>query len=101
MTQKESEDFLNTEIIDELNYKFSMVLDEVSEENPDSDLGLEAVSVLLSIAAQIAIDMGMEKQGFSRMTSQFFQEISEISSEDQINPKLFGQHKEVVKEKPN
>ena len=99
--ESEDKDLLNTNVIEQLNSKLGTILDDLYEENPDSNYGLEILSVLLSIASQVAIDLNIDNQGFSKLTNQFFKEVDKMAYEDQINSKLFGQHKDVKEEKPN
>lgn len=69
---------LHHKIVEKIEKGVKQTIAEIVKQYPKKDTRIESFVTLLSFAAQIAQDIGVEQESFAELADQFFEEANEI-----------------------
>jgi hypothetical protein len=81
----EEEIELDEEVINQFGKELQSSIEFVVNDNITKDTRIELVNVLLSIAAQVSIDVGIGDGEFLGMADYFYEEGQKIADEDEVD----------------
>lgn len=86
--QKEEEEILaqlDDELMQQFGSKIEKAINSVIKKNSDKDPRIELLTILMSFAAQVSQDLGIEEEAFSDLANTMYQEVSESDDEETYN----------------
>ena len=76
---------LDVEVLHSLNDKIQNTIDLVVNHYLSQDIRLEIVNILLSIASQVSIDIGIDEDEFSGMADYFYKVNETLDDEEEVD----------------
>lgn len=86
--QKEEEEILaqlDDELMQQFGSKIEKAINSVIKKNSDKDPRIELLTILMSFAAQVSQDLGIEEEAFSDLANTMYQEVSESDDKETYN----------------
>lgn len=75
---------LDEDLMEQFSAKLEAAINKVIKDNPSKDSRIELLTTLVSFGAQVAQEMGVEKDGFEYLAASMFDEIED--GEDDESP---------------
>ena len=75
---------LNDELLQKFSSKLESAINDVISDNIDTDSRLELLTTLVSFAAQVSQDLGIDQSKFIEISSEFYQQAEEFFNEEHL-----------------
>ncbi len=82
---EEKEIELSQEVINQFGKEIQTAINIVVDDNIDKDIRIELVNVLMSIASQISIDVGIDADEFLGMADFFYEQGENLAESEELD----------------